>query len=51
MTDHAHDHLHPHPRQPDLEDAPLTRHMALTEAVAALLQAKGVISADEGEVR
>jgi nitrile hydratase alpha subunit len=47
MTDHAHDHLHPHPRQPDVEDAPFTHHMALTEAVAALLQAKGVFSADE----
>jgi hypothetical protein len=36
-----------HPHRPDLEDAPLTWHMALTEAVAALLQAKGVFSADE----
>ncbi|MCB9944341.1 MAG: nitrile hydratase subunit alpha [Geminicoccaceae bacterium] len=38
---------HPHPRQPDIEDAPLTYHMALTEAVAALLQNKGIISGDE----
>ena len=47
MTDHAHDHGHTHPRQPDIEDAAFTHHMALTEAVAALLQAKGVFSADE----
>ena len=43
MTDHDHDHPHRH----DLEDAPLTWHMALTEGVAALLQAKGVFSAEE----
>jgi nitrile hydratase subunit alpha len=49
MTGHAHDHDHghAHPRQADVEDAPLTHHMALTEAVAALLQAKGILSADE----
>jgi nitrile hydratase alpha subunit len=55
MTGHAHDHGrahdhghgHAHPRQADVEDAPLTHHMALTEAVAALLQAKGILSADE----
>ena len=44
MTDHHH---RDHPHRPDLEDAPLTWHMALAEAVAALLQAKGVFSADE----
>ena len=38
---------HPHPRQPDIEDGPLTHHMALTEAVAALLQKKGVITGEE----
>ena len=43
MTDHDHDHPHRH----DLEDAPLTWHMALAEGVAALLQAKGVFSAEE----
>jgi Nitrile hydratase, alpha chain len=43
VTDHDHDH----PRRQDLEDAPLTWHMALTEGVATLLQAKGVFSADE----
>ena len=43
VTDHDHDH--PHRR--DLEDAPLTWHMALTEGVAAPLQAKGVFSAEE----
>jgi hypothetical protein len=47
MTDEPHDHGHPHPRQPDVEDAPFTHHMALTDAVAALLQAEGVFSADE----
>ena len=44
---HAHDHPHPHAPQPDLEAAPLTYHMALTEAVAALLLKKGVFDADE----
>jgi nitrile hydratase alpha subunit len=47
VTDEPHDHLHPHPRRPNVEDAPFTHHMALTEAVAALLQAKDVFSADE----
>jgi nitrile hydratase len=56
MTTHEHhhdhhggqaDHHHPHPKQPDVEDAPLTEHMALTEAVLDLLLAKGVFSADE----
>jgi nitrile hydratase subunit alpha len=40
----SHDHDHPH--RPDLEDAPLSEHMALTEAVAELLVAKGIVSAD-----
>jgi nitrile hydratase len=46
---HHHDHgaAHPHPKQPDVEDAPLTYHMALTEAVLDLLLAKGVFGADE----
>lgn len=43
--DHAHDHDHPH--RPDLEDAPLTYHMALTEAVAALLLEKRIVAPDE----
>ena len=51
MTAHAHHHdhgaAHPHPKQPDVEDAPLTYHMALTEAVLDLLLAKGVFGADE----
>lgn len=38
---------HPHPKQPDLEDAPYTWHMALTDALADLLVAKGVFTADE----
>jgi len=36
---------HPHPRQPDIEDAPLTYHMALTDALADLLAAKGIVTA------
>lgn len=40
-------HDHPHPKQPDLEDAPYTWHMALTDALADLLVAKGVFTADE----
>ena len=52
MTAHEHHHTrpahhHPHPKQPDVEDGPLTEHMALTEAVLDLLLAKGVFSADE----
>jgi nitrile hydratase len=43
MTEHGHDH----PARHDVEDGPLTHHMALAEAVAALLQSKGVFSADE----
>lgn len=46
MSEHHHDHHAPHPYQPDIEDAPLTRHMALTEAVAALLLDRGLITAD-----
>ena len=45
MSGHDHDHDHPH--RPDLEDAPLTWHMALAEAVTSLLLAKGIFSADE----
>ena len=40
-------HHHAHPRQPDLEDLPRTYAMALTDAVAKLLIAKGVFTADE----
>ena len=46
----AHDHHHqhqPHPPQPDMEDAELAHHMALTEAVADLLIAKGIITGEE----
>lgn len=43
MTMHAHNH----PHRPDVEDAPLSYHMALTEAVADLLVDKGVCTADE----
>lgn len=45
MTHAAHDHSHP--QRPDLEDVAFTWHMALTEAVATLLQAKGVFTAEE----
>ena len=42
--DHGHDHPHDHgPFQPDIEDRPLTHHQAMTEAVADLLLAKGII--------
>ena len=44
MTEHDHDHPG---RQPDLEDLPYTRLMALTEAVTDLLLAKGAFTADE----
>ena len=44
MTEHDHDHPG---RQPDLEDLPYTRLMALTDAVTDLLLAKGVFTADE----
>lgn len=40
-------HDHPHPHQPDLEDLPRSYPMKLVDAVASLLVAKGVISADE----
>ncbi len=39
-------HDHDHAPRADLEDAPLSEHMALTEAVAELLVAKGIVSAD-----
>ncbi|MDA1091349.1 MAG: nitrile hydratase subunit alpha [Proteobacteria bacterium] len=48
--DHSHDHgdwPYPHPKQPDLEDGPLTHHMAMTEALAELLIDKQIFSADE----
>lgn len=41
------DHAHPHPFQPDIEDAPLSYHMALTEAVASLLVDKAILSPAE----
>ena len=40
----VHDHR---THQPDLEDQPYTRYMALTEAVTALLQDKAIFTADE----
>ena len=44
MTEHDHDHPG---RQPDLEDLPYTRLMALTDAVTDLLLAKGLFTAGE----
>ncbi len=38
---------YPHPKQPDIEDGPLTDLMAMTEAVAELLIDKEVFSADD----
>lgn len=45
--DHEHGEPHRHPPRPDLENGPYTWHMALTDAVADLLLAKGLITADE----
>lgn len=49
--EHDHDHEpgagHRHPFQPDLEDGPYTWHMALTDAVADLLLAKGIVTPEE----
>lgn len=48
MTDtQSHPHTHPHPKQPDLEDAPFSPYQVMTEAVAELLIEKQVFSADE----
>jgi nitrile hydratase len=44
--DRDHHGDHDHAPRADLEDAPLTHHMALTEAVAELLIAQGVFTAD-----
>ena len=44
---HHHDHGHQHPKQPDLEDQPITYHKVMTEALAELLVEKGVITGDE----
>lgn len=43
MADHDHDH----PHQPDVDAVPPTHHQLLTEAIAALLVEKGVVTADE----
>jgi nitrile hydratase len=43
----SHSHHHPHPKQPDIEDAPLGHHETLVEAVIALMGEKGVFTADE----
>ena len=41
------DPAHHHPPQPDLEDAPLSRHQIMQMAVTGLLIEKGVFSANE----
>ena len=46
-----HDHDHEHPKQPDLEDQPITYYKLMTEALAELLIEKGVITADEMRVQ
>lgn len=43
----SHAHHHPHPKQPDTEDAPLGHHEALVEALLALMIDKGVFTADD----
>ncbi|TVQ38368.1 MAG: nitrile hydratase subunit alpha [Geminicoccaceae bacterium] len=45
MAEHHHDH--PHPVDVDVDAAPPTHHQLLTEAVAALLIRKGIVTADE----
>ena len=49
--DHGHGHdlepPHHHPRQSDLEDAPLSRHQVMQMAVTGLLIEKGVFTSDE----
>ena len=51
MSDtHTHgeeDWPYPHPKQPDIEDGPLTDYMAMTEAVAELLIDKEIFAADD----
>lgn len=51
MSDtHTHgeeDWPYPHPKQPDIEDGPLTDLMAMTEAVAELLIDKEIFAADD----
>ena len=60
MSDHDHagehehghggydvDPSHHHPPQPDLEDAPFSRHQLMQMAVTGLLIEKGIFSADE----
>ena len=44
---HDHEHGHHHPKQPDLEDQPITYYKVMTEALADLLVEKGIFSADE----
>ena len=52
MNEHNHhDHGHQHPKQPDLEDQPITYYKVMTEALAELLVEKGVITADELRVQ
>lgn len=43
----SHDHAHPHPRQPDIEDQPFEYYQLMAEAVGELLIEKGVIAPDE----
>ena len=50
MNEHNHydhEHGHHHPKQPDLEDQPITYYKVMTEALADLLVEKGIFSADE----
>ncbi len=43
----GHDHHHPHPMQPDIEDQPFEYYQLMAEAVGELLIEKGVFSAAE----
>ena len=43
----GHDHHHPHPKQPDIEDQPFEYYQVMAEAVGELLIEKGVFTAAE----
>lgn len=43
----SHDHHHPHPKQPDVEDRPFEYYQVMAEAVGELLIERGLFSAAE----
>jgi nitrile hydratase len=44
---HGNEHVHPHPKQPDVEDQPFEYYQVMAEAVGELLIEKGVFTAAE----